>query len=108
MEIDLRCGKILPQFWIIQFTNKIVRSVLAFISRKPGVPILVGSMFSSVFSCMFILGTNRYYRRKDKEEIASCRLAWETNLAKGDTTTLAIRTARLKEMMDWLTGSTRS
>ena len=110
MEIDLGYGKILPQFSIIQFTNKIVRSVLAFIGRNLGVPILVGSMFNSVFSCMPTLGTNRYYRRKDKEEIASRRLAWETDLAEWDTATLAIKlcTARLEEIMDGLTGSTKS
>ena len=85
MEIDLRCGKTLPQLWIIQFTNKIVPSVLAFIKRNPGVPFLAVGIFNSVFSCTVILGTNRYYRRKDEEEIA-----------------------RLEEMMDGLTGSTKS
>ena len=86
-----------------------MRSVLAFIKRNPGVPTLAIGMLN-MFSCMFILGTNRYYRRKDKEEIASRRLAWEKDLAESDTATLAIklRTARLEEMMDGLKGSTKS
>ena len=86
-----------------------MQTVLAFISRNPGVPILVGPMFN-VFGWMFILGINRYYRRKDKEEIASRRLAWEANLAKwdADIATMGVRTARLNEMLDGLTGSTRS
>ena len=98
MEVDLGCDKILPQFWIIQFTNKIVRSILAFLSRNPGVPIFIGNMFSS----MLILGTTRYcLRRKNKEKIVGS-LAWETDLAKWDTATLAIGKARLEEMMDGL------
>ena len=91
------CDKILPQFWIIQFTNKIVRSALAFLNRNPGVPIFVGNMFSS----MLILGTTRYFLRKNREGIVG-RLPWETDLEKWDTATLAIRTARLEEMMDEL------
>lgn len=54
-----------------------------------------------MFSSMLILGTTRYWLRKKKEKIVGS-LAWETDLAKWDTATLAIGKARLEEMMDGL------
>ena len=86
VEIDLRCDKILPQFWIIQFTNKIVQSVLECLNRNPGVTVFVAYMPTIVLQY--------YCHRENQQKFA----AWE----KRDTANSAIGTARPEDKMDGL------